>query len=404
MLNHAAQALTVSAVAKFLASIISQNISSLWIKGEVSNLKIQQNGNVYLNIKDEESKLNAIVMNTSRASKKTLDLKNGMEILVFGRLSYYKKEGTVSLFIDDIELLGEGLLKQKFDALKKKLEAEGFFSPNRKRKIPSYPRWVGVVTSPSGAAIQDILNVTNRRFGSVNIVVFPAAVQGENAADEISRAIMVANRFASDAIDVLIVGRGGGSVEDLWCFNEEIVARAIFNSKIPVISAVGHEIDYTIADYVADLRAPTPSAAAEIVVKDRKDVLRQIEHLKSRCERLFQNQLDTARQSLEQLGQARLKLHLGSMLTENRLTLDNLNVRFQNNMKSGFDKIKADILRHREKLAALNPANILKRGFSISYLINEDGVKTALTSVNKVHSNDKIETVLTDGAIISEVI
>ncbi len=214
MPSHMAQALSVSAVAKFIYSIISQSISSLWIKGEISNFKIQQNGNAFFSIKDSESKLNAIIMSNSNARKSIINLKNGMEILIYGKISYYKKEGSITVFVEEIEYIGAGLLKQKFDELKNKLESEGLFSIENKKKIPEFPQTVGVITSPTGAAIQDILNITNRRFGSINLIIFPVSVQGDNAAKEISDAIKIANIYAQNLIDVLILARGGGSIED----------------------------------------------------------------------------------------------------------------------------------------------------------------------------------------------
>lgn len=403
MPGHEQEALTVSAVAKYLAAIISQNLQTLWIRGEVSNLKTQPNGNTYFSIKDQDSKLGAIVMANSRARKFVPDLKNGQEILIYGRVSYYKKEGYVSVFVEDMEFLGQGLLKQKFDELKKKLELEGLFDRGRKKPIPEYPEWVGVVTSPTGAAIQDILNVTNRRLSSVNLVVFPAAVQGEQASREIAQAIRIANQYGRNLIDVLIVGRGGGSVEDLWCFNEEIVARAIAASKIPVISAVGHEIDYTIADYVADLRAPTPSAAAELVVRDREALRQKIGKLTETLERSVRDRLNAAREFLKLRGREYFEQHRRTLREQLVLTLDNVQIRFGNALGGLLKNVRHRAGLLREKLETLSPSGILQRGYSVTYRVGPDGEKTCLKSRKAVQKGESLRTLLSDGEIDSIV-
>ncbi len=403
MQSHISQALSVSAVAKFIYSIISQNISNIWVRGEISNFKIQQNGNAYFTIKDTDSKINVIIMSNSNARKVIVDLKNGMEILIYGKLSYYKKEGYLTFFVEEIEFIGEGLLKQKFDELKNKLEAEGLFSIEHKRRIPEYPQWVGVVTSPTGAAIQDILNITNRRFGNINLIVFPSAVQGENASKEIADAIWVANKFASHYIDVLIVGRGGGSLEDLWCFNEETVARAIYSSKIPVISAIGHEIDYTIADYVADMRAPTPSAAAELVVKDKKQIINYIENLSTRIDTIINNNIENLKKNIEYLRKENLKRLVVSIYAEYSMTYNNLKIRFLNLFENYVKKINTLIILQKEKLKTLNPNNILKRGYSITYKILSDGSKINILTLHAVTKGDVIKTVIMDGNFQSVV-
>lgn len=372
----------------------------MWVRGEISNFKTGPNGNSYFSIKDSESKINAILMANSKAKKYVADMKNGLEILIFGRVSYYKKEGSISVFVDDVEFLGEGLLKQKFDELKKKLEAEGLFARERKRKIPEYPEWVGVVTSPTGAAIQDILNVMNRRFSGVNLLIFPAAVQGENAPKEIAQAIKVANKYGSNLLDVLIVGRGGGSIEDLWCFNEEVVARAIYHSSIPVISAVGHEIDYTIADYVADLRAPTPSAAAEMVVKDKKELSERINYFKFKIEKLLGTRLEMAKKTLEMKGTAYLKKYMENLHTELSMSLDTLKLRFGNSLDNSFKNLRSSVNLLKEKLGALNPKNILERGYSVTYLVQPDGSKTIVRSEKGVKKGERLSTLLADGNFI----
>ncbi len=401
MNSDARQALPVSAVAELIKNIISQSISRIWIKGEVSNLKIQQNGNIYFSIKDEGAKMNALIMKFSKARPDAEQLKDGMEIVIYGNVSYYAKEGYISVFVEAVQLVGEGGLKQKFEELKNKLFKEGLFDAKYKKPIPSFPRVVGVVTSPSGAAIQDILQVTGRRFSNVHILVFPAAVQGENAAEEISRAIRAANRFY-DKIDVLIVGRGGGSLEDLWCFNEESVARAIFNSKIPVISAVGHEIDFTIADFVSDQRAPTPSAAAELVVRDKSEIVRHLDNLKTRLEYQVQGKLEIFRRQLDTRGNEALRYILENKMSDLSLQLDNLTIRFQNQLSRYFKDHRHRIEVLKEKLHTLNPLNTLSRGYSITYAIR-DKKTLSLSDSTQAQVGDILRTILHKGELISIV-
>lgn len=392
---------SVSQVAEAIHSLISE-IPALWVKGEVSNLKFHQNGNVYFNIKDANAKISAVLMNSSPAKKNYKLLKEGLEIIVFGKISYYKKEGYITLFVEQIDLLGEGILKQKFEELKRKLEAEGLFDKNRKRKIPEYPEVIGVITSPTGAAIRDILNITYRRAPNVHIIIFPVAVQGENAQYEIAKAIEIANKKFKNKIDVLIVGRGGGSIEDLWSFNEEIVARAIFNSEIPIISAVGHEIDYTIADYVADLRAPTPSAAAEIVVKDREEIKIKLNNIYNRLTTHIENYIQNIKKTLSHYGTQYLYGKLIDDIEQKSLFLDNLSIRLENKMQENITKISHLLSLQNEKLKMLNPATILSRGYSITHYFNEEKQNWVLLKSIKDKSKIKqLKTTLQDGEIIT---
>ncbi|MCX7821132.1 MAG: exodeoxyribonuclease VII large subunit [Brevinematales bacterium] len=392
---------SVSQVAETIHSLIGE-IPALWVRGEVSNLKFHQNGNIYFNIKDQNAKISAVLMNYSPAKKNEKLLKEGLEIIVFGRISYYKKEGYITLFVEQIDLLGEGILKQKFEELKRKLEAEGLFSKDKKKKIPEYPEVIGIITSPTGAAIRDILNITKRRAPNVHIIVFPVAVQGENAPFEIAKAIEIANKKFKNKIDVLIVGRGGGSIEDLWSFNEEIVARAIFNSEIPIVSAVGHEIDYTIADYVADLRAPTPSAAAEIVLKDKEEIKVKLSHIYNRLTMLIENYLQNIKKTISHHGIQYLYNKLKDDIEQKSLFLDNLSIRLDNLMKEKITNIRHLFLTHREKLKILNPTNILERGYTITYYFtsNENSWKI-LKTITDSQKAEKFKTTLKDGEIIT---
>ncbi len=403
MNSDAQTALSVSAVAELIRNLISQSISKIWIRGEVSNLKFQKNGNIYFSVKDDKSKLNALIMNFSKARKDADKLKDGMEILILGNVSYYTKEGYISVFVDALEFMGEGLLKQRFEELKIRLHKEGLFAQNLKKPIPAFPRVVGVITSPSGAAIQDILQVTGRRFSNVHIVIFPVAVQGDKAAYEISRGIALANKYGKDKIDVLIVGRGGGALEDLWCFNEEVVARAIFNSEIPVISAVGHEIDFTIADFVSDQRAPTPSAAAELVVRDKQETVRHLTNLKDRLEYNINNILEGIHFLLEKNGKDYFKKQLSARLSDLSLQTDNLTIRFQNQMSNYFKNLRYTIRLHTEKLSTLNPWNTLSRGYSVTFKEDSQGNRIPIKDCEGIQKGDTIHTVLHKGELESSI-
>lgn len=392
---------SVSKVAELIHSLVSQ-IPYLWVRGEVSNLKFHQNGNVYFNIKDESAKISAVVMNYSPAQKNIQLLREGTELIVYGKISYYKKEGYITIFVEQIEMLGEGLLKQKFEMLKRKLEEEGFFDRAKKKPIPEYPELIGIVTSPTGAAIRDILNITKRRAPNVHIILFPVAVQGENAAFEIAKGIEIANKYFYGKIDVLIVGRGGGSIEDLWCFNEEIVARAIYNSKIPIISAVGHEIDYTIADYVADLRAPTPSAAAEIVVKDNNEIKRKLHNFQNKLNIIIEHLIENAKKALSYYSIEYLYNRLKDNIEQKNLTLDNFSMRLNNAIERNIENQKHKIKILSEKIKMLDPNSVLKRGYSITHFYNKEEKRwQLLRSISQAQKAENLKTTLQDGEIIT---
>jgi exodeoxyribonuclease VII large subunit len=266
-----ATALTVSQLNRQARTLLEQGLARLWVEGEVSNLARPASGHLYFRLKDESAQIGAAFFR-NRQRGPTIGLKNGDHGLAYGQVSLYEARGDYQLIVEQVEPAGEGVLKRRYDALRKKLDAEGLFDESLKQAIPEVPRCIGVITSPSGAAIRDVLTVLRRRFPAVPVVIYPSAVQGDAAAPELLAALRTARRRAE--CDVLLLTRGGGSLEDLWAFNDEALARAIAESEIPVISAVGHEIDFTIADFVADVRAPTPSGAAEMIVPDRQAWLR----------------------------------------------------------------------------------------------------------------------------------
>lgn len=313
---------SVSRLNREARAVLEANLPLLWLEGEISNLTRPRSGHVYFSLKDEFAQVRC-AMFRMRAMHLGFAPKDGTHVLARVRVSLYEPRGDFQLIVDHMEEAGDGALLRAFEALKQRLDKEGLFDASRKRLLPELPHCIGVITSPSGAAIRDILTVLKRRFPSIPVVIYPVAVQGNGAAREIAEAIRLAARRKE--CDVLIVGRGGGSLEDLWAFNEEVVARAIHDSPLPVVSAVGHEVDFTIADFVADARAPTPSAAAEMLSPDREAWLNRLRRLEARLLQRTQLQLRQRRQQVEWLGK-RLK-HPGRRLQENAQRLDELEMR-----------------------------------------------------------------------------
>jgi exodeoxyribonuclease VII large subunit len=273
--------LTVSELTREIKEILEDRFPDVWVEGEISNVRIPPSGHIYFTLKDDTSQIRAVLFKMQARALRFV-AEDGLHVICRGRVSLYEKRGDYQLILGSMEPKGIGALQLAFLQLKEKLEKEGFFDPDRKRPIPMIPKRIGIVTSPTGAVIRDILHILKRRFENLPILLYPVRVQGEGASGEIVEAVKYFNQWTD--VDVIIVGRGGGSLEDLWAFNEEAVARAIYHSRIPIISAVGHETDYTISDFVADLRAPTPSAAAELVVRDKKEIKRILHYLWGRLE------------------------------------------------------------------------------------------------------------------------
>ena len=285
--------ISVSELNKKAKSLLEKGIPKLWIEGEISNLAKPASGHMYFSLKDEMSQIRCAWFK-QRQLQNTLNIVNGSKMLALGKIGLYEPRGEYQFIVEKMEIAGEGDLKRKYEDLKRKLSAEGIFSEENKSELPNLPKKIGVITSPSGAAIQDILTVLNRRFPIIPIIIFPVAVQGEQAAPQIQNALEKAN-FRADC-DLLILARGGGSLEDLWAFNEEIVARAIFDSEIPIISAIGHETDVTISDFTADLRAPTPSGAAELAVPDQHDWIKSIDNISEKINTIITQQINSKSQ------------------------------------------------------------------------------------------------------------
>jgi len=297
-ISPAQSAISVSELNRQVKTLLEQGLAKLWVEGEISNLARPASGHLYFSLKDESSQIRCAWFR-QRQRGPSINLKNGDQVLAFGRVSIYEARGDYQLIVEQLEEAGEGELRRRFEALKKKLSAEGLFDEEVKQDLPELPERIGVVTSPSGAAVRDIITVLKRRFPSIPVVIYPTLVQGETAAALISEAIATA--VSRNECDVLIVARGGGSLEDLWSFNEEIVARAIHDCPIPIVSAVGHEVDFTIADFVADVRAPTPSGAAELVVPDQAEWLRSLSATAARIALLGRRYLEEKFQTVDWL-------------------------------------------------------------------------------------------------------
>ena len=375
--------LTVSAVTRYLKAKfdIDENLQTVYLKGEISNFKAHTSGHFYFSLKDENSKINAIMFR-SNASKVIFKPADGMKVLVTGRISVYEAMGSYQIYVDEMLEDGVGNLYIAFEQLKKKLQAEGLFDEALKKPIPRIPKRVGIVTASTGAAIRDIMTTIKRRFPICETILFPTLVQGENAKDDIVRNIKRAEDYD---LDVLIVGRGGGSIEDLWPFNEEIVARAIYDCRIPVISAVGHEVDFTIADFVADLRAPTPTAAAELAVPNMSDLKKHIDQLSIRLNEAIYKKVNYLKLYLDSVKNSFVIKNPGVMFENRKQSLDLMNTKLNELMLGKVDKMKNELEKIKksyvltnpkllykdnvvclkniiDKLELLNPLNILSRG------------------------------------------
>lgn len=391
--------LTVSEVTQIIKNLFdsSEVLRHVYVKGEISNFKHHISGHMYFTLKDERAQIRCIMFKSKNVLLPFYP-ENGMKVIALGQISVFEKTGEYQLYVEDLEPDGIGALHMAFEKLKAKLEKEGLFDAARKREIPFLPRKIGLITSLTGAAIRDLLTVIKRRFPNVDIVIAPVLVQGREAADEICAALRDMNCFKD--IDVIIVGRGGGSIEELWAFNEEKVARAIFHSKIPVISAVGHETDFTIADFVADKRAPTPSAAGEMVVPEKSRLQNDIVRLRARLINAAVGFVNIKRQQLEYARRSAVFTSPGNLIVNFRLTLDMLSKRLLKETKILIDSRRLLFKNHIGKLQALNPLSILERGYSICQIAGTDKI---VTKIQDVADRDMVRVLLSDGNLICEV-
>ena len=411
--------ITVSKITDYVARLIGadSNLKHVFIKGELSNVNLYRSGHLYFTLKDENSQIKGVMFNARRRLK--FKPEDGMKVLIEGKIEVYKKNGVYQLYASEISKDGIGDLHRKYEELKEKLNKEGLFDQAHKKKIPNFPKRIGVVTAANGAAIRDIIITIKRRWPLCEVILFPSLVQGENAAQNIVYQINNADKFD---LDTLIVGRGGGSIEDLWSFNEEIVARAIYNCKTPVISAVGHEIDYTIADFVADLRAATPTAAAEIAVPPYGEIKNGVNQLNSRANLAVNKILNENKNKLDNIISKRLFTSPGEIYAPKEMMLDGIINRLQHSSESlimknqnRLDLVKnsnvfknpQEIIKNQKenyllqlsKLEILNPLNTLKRGYTLA---KSDG--KLISSAKQLKSGDNLEVEFEDGNVNTKVI
>ena len=439
--------LTVSTLTRKVRGLLEDGIGEIWVEGEVSNLRRQSSGHAYFTLKDASSQIACVLFAGQTAQLRGMNFADGVHVQIQGSLTVYEPRGNYQIIVRRVQERGVGALQAKFEELKRRLDAEGLFAPDKKRPLPKFPRRIGVVTSPTGAAIQDFLNVLHRRQRGIEVVIFPVRVQGKGAAAEIAEAIRLLGDPLATGLppfDVIVVTRGGGSLEDLWEFNEEAVARAVAESPIPVVSAVGHEIDFSICDFAADFRAPTPSAAAEILSADSGELLDKLQHFSARLGRPVLTRLDGLRSQLLSLQRTALFLEPRRILQEKQQTLDRLLEDLQSTADSAPHQLRLllerharilaghrpdlkiselsrrlascrDTLKHRAEtklqhekstlsrhaavLRALNPAAALARGYTIT--MDENG--QILRSATDAIKSQELTTRFHDGEVKSEV-
>lgn len=387
---------SISMLNQMAHHIVNQHFGFISVTGEISNLSRPSSGHVYFSLKDATAQIRCALF---RFQHKEIGftLEQGQQVIVQAQVSIYEARGDFQLIVHHVQLAGTGKLQLAFEQLKKKLDKMGFFDERNKKSLPAFPMQIGVITSPTAAALRDILKVLAKRFASIPVVIYPTAVQGETAAVNIASAISLANHRAE--CDVLIVARGGGSLEDLWPFNEEIVAQAIFESTIPIVTGVGHQTDFTIADFVADYRAPTPSAAAETVTPDCAEYVDQLSHYFARLSQAITSQLKSHQTHLFHL-QKRLQ-HPREKLQQQAQQLDQLENRLQHMMRIYLEKNRGKIAQSAQLLSSLNPLSILQRGYSVT---RNKTTNRVISHANDVKKGDVICTMLQEGEIESVVI
>ncbi|MBN2245818.1 MAG: exodeoxyribonuclease VII large subunit [Candidatus Aminicenantes bacterium] len=413
---------SVSELTRLIKIELENSFPSVWVEGEISNYHKHHSGHVYLTLKDEECQLRAVLWR-STAQKILFEMENGLKVVCQGSINIYEPRGEYQLIIEKIEPKGKGALQLAFEQLKEKLNKEGLFDPGKKKKLPLLPKKIGVVTSPKGAAIIDIIRTLERRYARLHMLIYPARVQGKGAAEEIAEGIRALNSFPD--IDVILVGRGGGSMEDLWAFNEEIVARAIHESRIPIISAVGHEIDFTIADFAADIRASTPSAAAEMVVEKEEALKDRIENLLKRLEHRARFVIQDYKQEVSELihhhGFQNVKIRLMTLVQK----IDGLEIRALNLVKQiqqDLSRIKSSGILYEERLLKfmrekisksqakweklsselnnLSPLNILKKGYTLCW---KNGSGNLIRKIDEISLDDRVTVTFYQGEFVCSV-
>ena len=390
--------ITVSELNRYMKNKVADDefLNSVFVRGEISNFKNHYSGHMYFTLKDENSLIKCVMFKTSTATLKFMP-KDGMKVLVLGSVSVFERDGVYQIYCKAMQEDGMGSLHEEFERLKNKLEQEGLFEQERKKKISIMPKIIGVLTSKTGSVIRDIINVSTRRNPNVYLRLLPVPVQGEGAAEKIAKAISTMNE--QNLADVIIIARGGGSLEDLWPFNEEIVARAIAESEIPVISAVGHETDFTIADFVADLRAPTPSAAAELAVADINQIKNRIENNRNQLKHLLKNKIEVMKLRYEKCMHSRVYTNPLQPINEAYFKIDNLTKNIQNAIQIKLQGNKSDFAKMISKLETLSPLHTLMRGYTVTQKENK-----IVNSVKLLQKEDIVQLKFYDGEAEAKIL
>lgn len=391
------QTLSVTQLNEYLKMLLDGDrvLSNVFVRGEISNFKLYSSGHAYFTLKDDAGQLKS-VMFRSYFSRLAFLPEDGMRVIAHGRVSVYESSGQYQLYVDDLQPDGAGSLAMRFEQLKRKLAVEGLFDESRKRPLPPMPRRIGVITSPSGAAVHDIINVLGRRFPAAEMILYPSEVQGTQAPAQLISGVEFFSM--TGLVDVIILGRGGGSAEDLWAFNDEYLARAVASCAVPVISAVGHESDFTICDFVADRRAPTPSAAAEIAVPDVGEILRGLASVRGKMQTSMQKLILQERRILNQIVQSRVFSRPEQMLDNFRMRLDEHEADLERGVGQALLQRKQTVASVAGKLQALNPLSVLSRGYAT---ISRDGA--SITSVKQINDNDTLDIRMADGSVRATV-
>jgi exodeoxyribonuclease VII large subunit len=381
--------LTVSDLTRRIKGAIEMGFSNVSVQGEISNCKRHSSGHIYFTLKDEYAQIQAVVWR-SRAAALLFTPQDGMKVVARGKITVYEVRGVYQIDVNQLQPLGAGELQLAFEQLKQKLAALGYFDPEHKKPIPPYPERIGIVTSPTGAAIRDIINIVSRRSPFVELILYPVNVQGSGASEEIAGAIKDFNTFAG--IDVMIVGRGGGSMEDLWAFNEEAVASAIYHSAIPIVSAVGHEIDFTIADFVADLRAPTPSAAAEMIIRSTGEMVEIVRNFYYTAEQIADNQISVHRERILTLLKSYSFNRPVDILRQRSQQMDELRRALVRVADHRMSIIRQQLLTLEKRIGSLNPDAVLERGYA---MVIRDG--RIMTEAGSIRPQDEVDIKFHDG-------
>ena len=391
---------TVSKLNKYLKKLFENdfNLHDVWILGEISNFNLHSSGHMYFVLKDKESQIKCVMFRGNNCTLRFMP-GDGMKVKVRGDVSVYEKRGEYQLYAKEIIEAGKGELYLAFERLKEKLKDEGLFSEEIKKKLPLIPRHIAVITSPTGAAIRDVITISLRRFPNLSILVVPSLVQGTFAAKELAKKIDFLNKYFKD-LDFIIIGRGGGSIEELWAFNEEILARSIYNSKIPIVSAVGHETDFTISDFVADLRCPTPSAAAEMTIPDKNNLINNLSLLNSKMNRAVKRNLELKTENLHSASRSLKYQGPENKINQYYQYIDEFSIRLNSRIRHRIELYEERIKKDSQRLGSLSPWAIIARGYSICRKIPG---KEIIKRLEQIDLGAKIEVIISDGKILSKV-